>query len=321
MNRRQLLQWTGLAACSMAVPHVRAQTAPIRLLVGYPAGSTVDLSARLLAEHMREPLGRTIVVDNRVGAASRMALEALRAAKPDGQTLAISAHGPMTLFPHLYADLRYDPAKDFTPIGAVNTTDYAISAGPVAGVASFEQLRTWAAANPRRASYGTPGAGSVPHFIGVALAEKAKLPWVHVAYKGSPPAVTDVIGGQLACAVTPLLDVLEKHDAGQLRVLATTGAAPSPLLKGVPSLRELGIDLQVTGWTGLYGPAGMNPAQVETLNRAVQAALATEALKQKFAGLGLVASGGGPQALHQLQGDERRMWGPIVQAAGFTPSK
>jgi len=321
MKRRQVMQWAGGAACSLGAAHARAQPAPVRLLVGYPAGSTVDTSARLLAEHMREPLGRAIIVENRVGAAGRIALEALRAAPPDGNTLGVTPHGPMTLFPHLYPDLRYDPVRDFTPLGQVNTSDYAISAGPMTRVAGMEQLRAWIAAHPRQASYGTPGAGSVPHFIGVALARKARLPWVHVPYKGSPLAVSDVMGAQIACAITPLLDVLDQHKGGRLQVVATTGPRRHPMLASVPCLRDLGIDLQVTGWIGLYAPANLDSSQVQDLNRATRAALGSTALQQKFAAVGLHAAASTPQALAQLQREELQMWGPVVRASGFTPAQ
>lgn len=319
LHRRQLLRFAAVGAASLAAPQLRAQTPPLRFLVGYPAGSTVDISARLLAEHMREPLGRSIVVENRVGAASRIAMEALRVAKPDGNTLAVAAHGPMTLFAHLYPDLRYDPFKDFTPISQVNSTDYCICAGPLAKVSNLEELRRWTSDPGQKASFGSPGEGSVPHFIGMALASKAKMPWQHVPYKGSPLAINDVIGGQLACAITPLMDALDKHKGGLLRILATTGTRRSPLLPAVPTLQEVGIDIQVSAWLGLYGPAGVPPAQAEALNRAAQAALSSNVLKEKFAGFGFTAEPGSAQALAQLQRNESQMWGALVKATGFTP--
>lgn len=319
INRRRWLRRAALSAASLAGAGAQAQTPPLRMLVGYPAGSTVDISARLLAEPLRSSLGRSVVVDNRVGAASRIAMEALRAARPDGHTVCLVAHGPLTLFPHIHSDLRYDPVRDFTPISRVNASDYCISAGPLAAVGNLDQLRRWAADPSRKAGFGTPGAGSVPHFIGTALADKAGIAWQHVPYKGSPPAIQDVLAGQLACAVTPLMDALDKHQGGQLRILATTGARRSPLLPAVPTLRELGIDLQVSAWTALYAPAGLSAAQTQQLHRATEEALGSAALREKFAAMGFSAEPSSPQALAQLQREESQMWAAVVRASGFTP--
>lgn len=320
MKRRQIVQYAGATVASLATPHLRAQATPVRLLVGYPAGSTVDISARLLADQLRELLGRPVVVENRVGAASRLALEALKSSRPDGSTLAITAHGPVTLFPHLYGNLRYDPSKDFTPISKISTVDYAISAGVLSRAKTLAEFRDWATKNPDRASYGTPGAGSVPHFVGVVLSQKGGIPWTHVPYRGSPPAVADVIGGQLSAVVSPVFDVLDKHKGNRLAILATTGTKRSALLPEVPRLEELGTDLRITGWIGLYGPSGLSVSQVDALNRATATALSSSLLVEKFATAGFQVDASTPENLLKLQREESRMWGPIVKTSGFTPT-
>lgn len=321
MRRRTFLNLAGGGTAAIALPRAAAQSSapPVRLLVGFAAGGSVDALARLLGEQLREPLGRTVVVENRTGAAGRLALEALKAAPPDGDTLAIAPHGPMTLFPHLYRSLRFDPTKDFTAISRLTTTDYCLAVGPQVPAGDVGAFVRWAKAQGDSIAYGSPGAGTVPHFVGVQIARAIGVPMRHVAYRGAAPALVDVAGGTITGAVTPLTDPLEMHRAGRVRIVATTGAARSTLVPGLPTFREAGVEVEVDGWNALYGPAGLPEALVQRLQSAVRTVLEAPAMRERLAAMGLQAAPAPTAELLALTRREAAMWGPVVKASGFTP--
>lgn len=316
-GRRRLLGAAGLALAGLA-PWARAQDTPLRILVGFAAGGSADLSARLLADQLRQQLGRPVLVENRTGAAGRLAVEATKAAKPDGNTLMFVPHGPMTLFPHVYKALRFDPFKDFTPIGRVSRFDYAVSTGPATPAKTLAEYLAWARIASHKASFGSPGAGTVPHFIGQGFSQKAGLALTHVPYRGAAPSMVDLIGGSVSLVVSPLADALEHHKAGKIRVLASTGELRSELLPGLPTLKESGVDLAVDGWYGLYAPAGLAQEQVQLLNKAMAAA--TLGLKEQLARNALHAAPSAPEQLAQTQRSESALWGQLVRSSGFTPA-
>lgn len=316
-GRRCLLGAAGLALAGLA-PWARAQDIPLRILVGFAAGGSADLSARLLADQLRQQLGRPVLVENRTGAAGRLAVEATKAAKPDGNTLMFVPHGPMTLFPFVYKALRFDPLKDFTPIGRVSSFDYALSTGPATPAKTLAEYLAWARIASNKASFGSPGAGTVPHFIGQGFSQKAGLALTHVPYRGAAPSMVDLIGGSVSLVVSPLADAVEHHKAGKIRVLATTGEQRSELLPGLPTLRESGVDLAVDGWYGLYAPAGLAQDQVQLLNKAMAAA--TLHLKEQLARNALHAAPSSPEHLAQAQRRESALWEQLVRTSGFTPA-
>lgn len=317
-SRRHVLGWMG-ASLAAATPGVRAQSAgqPLKILVGFAAGGSADQTARLVADQLRVQLKRPVVVENRTGAGGRLAVEAAKAAKPDGDTLVFVPHGAMTLFQHIYRGLRYDPVADFAPVGRVATFDFALATGPATPAKTFADYLDWARNPANKASFGSPGAGTVPHFIGQGLGERARLQLTHVPYRGAAPSLVDLIGGSISLAIAPLADMLEHHKAGKLRVLATTGSRRSTLLSGVPTLKESGVDLVIDGWYGLYAPAAVPADTLATLARAVQAA--APALAQPLARNGLVASASTPQELAQVQKSETAFWSQLVASSGFKP--
>ena len=303
----------------LAAARAQPSTAPIRILVGFAAGGSVDLTARALAEALRPSLNRSILVENRPGAAGRLVVEATRQARPDGDTLMLVPHGPMTLFPWIHRQLRYDPVKDFAPIGRVCTVDYAISTGAATPARTVAEFQAWARNAANKAAFGSPGAGTIPHFLGQGFAQKAGLVLTHVPYKGSALTMVDLIGGNIPLAVSPLADAVEHHRAGKVRVLATTGTRRNPALPDVPTLKESGIDLELDGWYGLYAPAGTPADQVERLAQALQGAVRT--IEPMLVRATMQAEPAGPLQLAALQAAETAMWGPWVKASGFTPEE
>lgn len=316
MDRRHLL--LALPA-AIAWPHARAQSGPVRLLIGFSAGGSVDALARVAAEAIQQGSGRAAVVESRTGAAGRIAVEAVKAAVPDGDTLLVAPQGPMTLFTHVFRGLKFDPARDFAPVTRLAAGDYALTIGPAVPAKDAAGWRAWLQGAGTKATYGSPGAGTLPHFLGVSIARAMGVAMTHVPYRGSALALNDLAGGTLAATVSPVTEALELHKAGRVRIIATAGATRSPFVDGVPTLKELGIDVDVPLWFGMYAPAATPAATIERLRSAVHAALNTPAAKERLARLGLVPAPSSGAELSALQRRESEMWGPVVKASGFTP--
>ncbi len=315
MHRRQFSKalW-GLSVASLGA-QVQAQSQSVKLLVGFAAGGSVDLTARALAEALKDSLSRTVIVENRPGAAGRLVLEAVKQAKPDGDTLMLVPHGPMTLFPWIHRNLRYDPSKDFTPLGRVCVVDYALTIGPATPAKTIGEYLQWARDPKNKASFGSPGAGTIPHFIGQGFTQRTQTDIVHVPYKGSALTMVDLMGGNVSLGVSPLADAIEHHRNGKVRILATTGSQRSTSLKDVPTLKEVGIDLVVDGWYGVYAPAGLPEAQLQALSKALELAVMKQ--EEFFLKNAMRAAPLRPEALAQLQRTEMAQWEPWVKASGF----
>ena len=315
-RRRTLKVVTGMAT-ALALPVVRAQNATTKLLVGFAPGGSVDQTARALAERLRPLLNRQIVVENRPGAAGRIIIEATRQAAPNGDTLMLVPHGPMTLFPWIHRQLRYDPFKDFTPIGRICTTDYALSTGVATPAQTLAEFITWAKVPGHKAAYGSPGAGTVPHFIGQGFAMQAQLDMTHVSYKGSALTMVDLMGGSLPLGSSPTADAIEHHRHGKVRILATTGEQRNPSLPLVPTLKESGVNFVMDGWYGLYAPADMPEELQAAFNKALgSAAWGIEDMLKRYA---MRPAPTTHAQLTELQRKEHQLWGPLVKASGFTP--
>lgn len=314
MQRRQ---FTALAASALAAPAVLAQDRTVKILVGFPPGGSVDVIARLLAEKLRASLGTNVIVDNKPGAGGRVALGELKRAAPDGQTLVLSPSGALVIQPWLFANLGYDPVKDFTPISRVTTFDFAVTAGPGAPAGDLKAVLAWMKANPTKANYATSGAGTVPHFAGLLLGQAAGVPMTHVAYRGGAPAAQDLIGGQVPLMVDTASETIEHHKAGKVRILAVTGDARSKALPDVPTLKESGINIAADAFFGLYGPAGMAPDVVARIDRAVADALKAPDVQDKIYGFGLVPNHAGAAALSATQAEHLKRWEAPIKASGF----
>ncbi|GAP34079.1 tripartite tricarboxylate transporter substrate-binding protein [Piscinibacter sakaiensis] len=297
-----------------------AQTTPVKVITGFAPGGSVDSLARLVADQLQTTLGRTVVVENRTGAAGRLAVEQVKNAAPDGDTLLVAPQGPMTLFPHVFKSLRFDPTKDFTPITRLAVGDYALTVASTITARDAAGLRAALKAAGDKTSFASPGAGTLPHFLGITVGKELGIPLTHVPYRGSMPALLDLVAGVVPMAVTPVTEALALHKAGKLRILATSGESRSSFVEGVPTFKEFGIDIDVPLWFGLYGPAHMPPASAEKIRAAVTAGLRTPAAKDRVAVLGLVPAPTTEAELARLQARELALWGPVVQAAGFTPN-
>ncbi|MFZ5637102.1 MAG: Bug family tripartite tricarboxylate transporter substrate binding protein, partial [Pseudomonadota bacterium] len=238
-------------------------------MIGLSAGTGNDLTARIVAERMKEVLGRTVTVENKPGAAQRLTLNELRRAPPDGRTLALATTGPFAIYPHIYTQLDYDPFKDFTPLGAVASFDVCIGAGPKTGAKTIAEVVAAARANPDNAIYGSPGNGSLSHFAGIALGLTAKIELSHVPYKDSGALAIDLAAGRLPIVITGTSNLIEVYRQGRVRIVAVSGAERTPAIAEVPTLKQAGIDLQSATTVGIFGPAGMPAEMVRRYNAAI----------------------------------------------------
>lgn len=320
MQRRSLL----LAALAAAAP--RAQTAdapaaswpvqPVKLMVGFPGGSSPDLTARALAEPLAAALGQPVIVENKPGAGGNIAAaQVARAA--DGHTLGIAINGNLTTAPLLYRKLAYNPAKDLAPISLL-TTAPAVLVAP-AGLPGGKEFLQKARQEGERWNYGSVGAGSIAH-LGVELI-KARLPGfnpLHVPYNGQPAVITALIGGQIQMGLMAPGVAMPHVAEGRLRAIGLTTASRSPLAPGVPALAELGVpdyDLQV--WNALIAPAGLPAAARQKLAQAVAAVMQAQPLRQRLLALGWQPVGSSPEELRQHIGKEAEALGQIVRTLGL----
>ena len=245
----------GLALLAGGLPALaQAQDYPakqITIVVPFTAGGGVDAVARLLADKLRVSLGQNVIIDNKPGAGGRVALGEVKRAAPDGQTVVLSPSGALVIQPWLYANLGYDPVKDFTPISRVVTFDFAVTAGPAAPAGDLRAVLAWMRANPSKANYATSGPGTVPHFAGMMLGQTAGVNITHVAYRGGALAAQDLIAGQVPLMVDTASETIEHHKAGKVRIIAVTGEQRTRSLPDVPTLRELGINTAADDAAGL----------------------------------------------------------------------
>jgi tripartite-type tricarboxylate transporter receptor subunit TctC len=310
------------ATLALAVTdHAAAQIgeSPIRIVIPYPAGGVGDTAARMIAESMRARLNRPVIVENKPGAAGRIGVQSVKEAPADGTVLLFTPIAPMALFPHVYDNLAYDPARDFQPITQIGTFDLAVAVGAHVPAKDLNDLVKWLKANPAQAAYGTPAAGSLPHFFAVLFARHAGIDLRHVAYKGNPQAITDLIGGHLPMHFTSTQDLVEAHKAGRIRVLATSGRERSTALPEVPTFTESGYGIRGEGWYGIYAPAKTPAEVVAQLNRAVVEAVRTDEFGKRLTPLGVQTTGTSPEEFSRIQKSDSELWGPVVKASGFKP--
>lgn len=327
-NRRLALQTLGLAAASLSPWSALAQNSllpfeQVKILCGFPAGGTADTTSRRVGDKLagstytRNPA----VVENKTGAGGRIAIEAVKNAAPDGSTLLLSAYSMLLIYPHIYRRLPYDPFKDFAPVAMASVLSHGLAVGPMvpASVKTVKDFVAWCKAHPDRASYASPAAGSTPHFLGALLSLNTGVAMTHVAYRGSVPGVSDLIGGQIAAMFTPHGDFLANHRAGKLRLLATSGKSRSPFVPEVATFAEQGFpELTVEEWFGFFAPAKTPASVVVAANSAINQSLKDKGLLDSLALQGLLPLGGSSDDMAKDMRRQFDYWGPVVKRIGFT---
>jgi tripartite-type tricarboxylate transporter receptor subunit TctC len=291
---------------------------PIRFIVPYAAGGTTDLVARLVGSKMADALGQAVVIDNRGGAGGNIGMDAVAKAAPDGYTVGMGAISTNALNPHVYPKMSFDPRKDFTAIALLGNSTIVLEVGPQVPVKNVAELIAYARKNPGLA-YATAGAGTSMNLAGVLFAQTVKVDMTHVPYKGSAPGIADLLGGQVPVMFDNLPASLPQIQSGKLRALAVAGSQRSPSLPNVATIAESGLPgYSVEPWFGLYGPAGLPPAVVQKLNRAVLDALASPEVKEKLTAAGFSPRGSSAAELEALSRQDYERLGKIAAAAHMT---
>jgi tripartite-type tricarboxylate transporter receptor subunit TctC len=323
MNRRQFVAAGSVGALGWPlVAAATEQLATARVLCGFPAGGTTDAVSRRIAEKLQSGgYAKVGLVENKPGAGGRLAVEELRRAPADGATLLLTPAAMITLYPHIYSKLPYR-IDDVTPVCTACKLVFGFAVGPAVpeSVKNLKDFLAWAKANPKLASYATPGAGSPPHFVGQLLSKHSGVDLSHVPYRGSAPGVQDLLGGQVTAMSSPIGDHLPHLKSGKLRLLATSGATRSRFAPDVGTYAEQGFKaLTMDEWYGFFLPGKAAPEVVQRAAAAIRAGVASPDVVESFAQLGLEAGAGTPAELAKAVKDENAAWGPIVKTVGFTP--
>lgn len=319
LTRRAIIV-AGLTMLASTRPLV-AQTRTLRIIYPFPGGGSGDTLTRLIAERLGAALDRPVIVEPRVGAAGRLGVQAVKSAEPDGNTLLATPIAPMAVYPSVYPVLEYDPVADFLPVSQVATFDFGICIDPNIAARNLAELVAWLKANPAKANFGTPGAGTLPHLFGLMFAKAADTPLQHIAYKGGMIALTDLMGGRLPIVFLSTNELAELHTAGRIRVLATSGVKRSAFLPDIPTFKESGYDIEGSGWWGIFAPAGTPAATVSKLSSAIASILQSEDVKVRIAKVGLTPTGTSPEEFTRIQREDIERWAVPIKASGFRPEQ
>ena len=292
-------------------------TKPIRLVVPFPPGGATDILARDVAQKLTEAWGQAVVVDNRPGAGANIGTELVAKAPPDGYTLLMGTVGTHAINPSLYAKLPYDHIKDFAPVILVAGVPNVLVVNPALPVNSVAELIAYAKANPGKLNFASSGSGTSIHLSGELFKVMAGVQMIHIPYKGSAPAVQDLIGGQVQLMFDNLPPSLPQIKAGKLRALAVTSTTRAPALPDVPTMAEAGLPgFEASSWFGILAPAGTPPAIVAKLNAEIAQWLATPEAKEKLAKQGASAAGGSPDDFARHIAAETAKWAKVVKDSG-----
>lgn len=320
MTRRALCAY-GAATLALGPLAAHAQaypSKPVKVIVTYTPGGANDVTARVYSQLLTDRMKQSFVVENRPGASGITGTVSVTKADPDGLTLLLGAGGTMTINPALFPKLAYDPLKDFVPIGLAARSPLVLVVPPTLPVKNVAELIAYAKSKPEGLTFASPGAGTPLHLAGELFTRQAQITTLHVPYKGSVPALTDLMAGRVDLMFDVLGSSLGFIKAGKLRALAVTSPQRTPHLADVPSLQEQGLrDFDVTSWFGLFAPAGTPTDIITRLNTELRAAAATPEAREKLAPLGMEPAGSSPQDLRNLVQQEQARWRELIRVANI----
>jgi tripartite-type tricarboxylate transporter receptor subunit TctC len=293
---------------------------PVRLVAGFPAGGSVDLLARIFAQKMTETMGQQVIVENRPGAASNIAVAYVVKAVPDGYTLLVGSAGGLATNMALYRNLPFNPTTDLTPIGIMAYQANVLVVNPSVPAKTVKEFIELARAKPGAITVGSAGTGSSQHISLESFSSMAGVKVLHVPYKGGAPATTDLLGGQIAAIFAPIPEATPHIRSGRLRPLGVTTAKRSASLPDIPTIQEGGLPkFEFLGFMGLVGPRGLPPALVTRLNREVNTVLADPGVQKRFQDSGLELGGGTPAQLQALIRSQAEAMAKLVKEVGIQP--
>jgi len=320
--RRQFLHLAAGVAAFPFVPRMaRAQaypTRPVRIIVGFPAGGPTDIMARLMGQWLSEGFGRQFFIENRPGASNNIATEAVVNARADGYTLLLATTtGPINAA--IFDTLNFNFIRDLAPVASISSIPLVIEVNPSVPARTLPEFITYAKVNPGKINYATAGNGTSPHVAGELFKSMAGVDVVHVPYRGSAPALSDLLGGQVQAMFDPITSSIEHIRAGKLRPLAVTSAARSEALPGVPTVGDFLPGYEASYWCGIVTPRNTPVEIIDKLNEKINAGLADTKMKARFADLGATMLAGSPSDFSKLVVRETEKWAKVVKFAGIKP--
>jgi tripartite-type tricarboxylate transporter receptor subunit TctC len=321
LTRRTILAASAVAALGAGPLHTRAQTLKktAHMIVGFPAGGATDLIARILADRLRGRYAASVIVENKPGGAARVAVDYIKNAEPDGSEILFTPDFPITLYPHSFRTLSYDPMRDLVPVAPASRSTLTFVIGPAVPdqITSLVEYVAWCRANPEKAIFATTAAGGTPHFVGVMLANEARVKLTPVHYRGGAPALQDLFGGHVPASVNPVGETLPHAASGKIRILAVASGGRSKFMPNVPTMREAGYNIAVETWLGAFAPAKTPPEAVRALNAAIGEAVRSPEMIESLAKIGNDTRFESPDQFAATIRADLERWGPIVKASGF----
>jgi tripartite-type tricarboxylate transporter receptor subunit TctC len=288
---------------------------PIKIIVPYPPGGGSDVAARLIADKMKDLVGQTVIVENKPGAGGRIGTEYAKSQPADGTTLLVVNPALFVVSPVVFSKLPYDPDADFVPVSLITTYQFCLSVPASSSIKDVKGLMEWMKQNPKQANYGSPAAGSLPHFFGLMVSKAAGVEMVHSSYNGSGPLVTALIGGQIPIGIDAY-DAQSTYHPDKIRILATAGTARKN--PEIPTFIELGYkDIEGVGWNAMVTPAKTPKPIVDKLSAAIVKAVKMPDVAEKIEKLGNDAVGTTPEGFAAVLKKDRERWVPIIKASGF----
>ena len=318
MDRRSFMSGCAGLSLSAIAGQAFGESGPLtKMIFPFAAGGGGDTLCRLLAQQVGQLLDRSVIVENRTGGDGLIGIKAVKNANPDGSAILVTTGPTMYLLPMVETEPSFDLNKDFVPVSLLARFEFGVVVGPAVDAKDFKGFVAWLKANPGKATFGVPSNGTIPHFTGSKLEQALGIPMTRVAYRGSAPAINDLIGGHLPFAIVTIADAMPQHRGGGVKILAVSSAERSPFLPDVPTLKESGIDLVADAWYGMWLPAGSSQEFARQLSAAVATSLAKPDLREKLSAIGLIPVGSTPEGLTQELAANTAFWQPIVKATGY----
>lgn len=324
VSRRQFIQLLPFSL-TLLDRTTQAQTLRLenaRVIVGFAPGGTADIVGRKIAEKMQGVYAKSVVCENKTGAGGQIAVQLVKNAPPDGASILLTPMSMLGIYPHTYQKLPYDPINDLQPVSGAALFDYAFAVGPAVPewVKTISDFLKWAKAHPELANFGSPAAGSSPHFIGTLLGKLGSVDLRHIPFRGTQPAIVDLIGGQIAAVCGPTGEFTQFTKAGKCRLLATSGPTRNLYTPNILTLKEQGFsELTFTEWYGIFLPAGSPQPIIDRLNNQIYQVLKEKSLIDGLSQAYLTAYPTSPNELAQQLKVDSQKWRKIVSAVGFTP--
>lgn len=319
LSRRLALALPALVLPSASRAQGWAPTRPIRFVVPFAPGGATDIVARVLAEPMAERLGQPVPVENRTGAGGNVGVENVVRSAADGHSLLMGTTGTLTINPHLYSNMTFNPLTDLAPVGLAFGTDHVLIVHPSVPAQTAQEFLALARARPGQLSYGSGGNGTSTHTVAELFKLVAQVDIQHVPYRGSAPALNDTVAGNVQAMLDQVASALPMIQAGRVRALAVTGARRHPALPQVPTVAEIGLPAaEASSWGAVMAPAGTPAPVIERLNAVLREALALQTVKDRLAQVGAEAMTSTPQELAAYLRAETEKWGRVVREARIT---